>query len=249
MLSPIYSTSRWSSATSPNSLMMTAVSAERRVLEQAVEQRGLAGAEKAGEHGRAGWAAAGRRRSALCAGLASLVRRTDLRLRRVFGALGRARGLGAGFLVGLFLGVFFLAGRLLGDRFFFFARGSAVCTASGWSGGPVNTLTGGSVSTGGPSTNLPFGRPQAGQHEGLRRPGVAGSGRRLPASASSSSLSSDGGLRRWPPHISSRRLGGCASIGASASTVPSEGVSQDRPPPLKPRSSSCAAFCARTAPE
>ena len=47
----------------------------------------------------------------------------------------------------------------------------------------------------------------------------------------------------------SRRLGGCASIGASASTVPSEGVSQDKPPLLNPRSSICAAFCARTAPE
>src|SRR4029077_5030943 len=69
------------------------------------------------------------------------------------------------------------------------------------------------------------------------------------ASSGPSSFSSEGGLPRCPPHISSRRLGGCASIGASASTVPSEGVSQDRPPLLKPRSSNCAAFCARTAPD
>src|SRR6185436_18932824 len=68
-------------------------------------------------------------------------------------------------------------------------------------------------------------------------------------SSCSSSFSSEGGLRRWPPHISSRRLGGCASIGARASTVPSEGVNQDNPALLKPRSSNCAAFCARTAPD
>ena len=35
--------------------MMTAVSRERRVLQQAVEQRGLAGAEEAGEQRSAGW--------------------------------------------------------------------------------------------------------------------------------------------------------------------------------------------------
>ena len=37
-----------------------------------------------------------------------------------------------------------------------FALAATVCGAlSGWSAGPVNTTTGGSVSTGGPSTNLP----------------------------------------------------------------------------------------------
>ena len=60
--------------------------------------------------------------------------------------------------------------------------------------------------------------------------------------AESSSSSSAAGRLRFLPHISSRRLGGAASIGTSASTVPSEGVSQESMPPLKPRSSSCAAF-------
>ena len=55
-----------------------------------------------------------------------------------------------------------------------------------------------------------------------------------------------------PPNLRDEmcgRLGGAAAIGCSASTVPSEGISHDRPPELKPFSNSCAAFSERTAPE
>ena len=50
------------------------------------------------------------------------------------------------------------------------------------------------------------------------------------------------GRLRCGPHISSFRLGGAASIGASASTVPSEGVSQDSGFCVKPLSSISAAL-------
>src|SRR5689334_915818 len=63
---------------------------------------------------------------------------------------------------------------------------------------------------------------------------------------SSSSLA---GRLRLPLHISSRRFGGLASIGARLSTEPIEGRSHDRPPLPKPRSSSCAARTARAEPE
>src|SRR5262249_41092938 len=133
--------------------------------------------------------------------------------------------------------------------FFFFGVALAVCaTVSGWSSGPVKTTTGGVVSTGGPSTNLPFAGFKL---ESMKACWPLSESLLAFAadSSGSSSFSSEGGLRRCPPHISSRQLGGCASIGASASTVPSDGVNQDKPVLLKPRSSSCAAFCARTAPD
>src|SRR5436853_5115476 len=63
------------------------------------------------------------------------------------------------------------------------------------------------------------------------------------------SSSSDAGRLRLPLHISSRRFGGVASIGARLSTVPFDGWSHDSPPPPKPRSSSCAARTARACPE
>src|ERR1700754_1193583 len=69
----------------------------------------------------------------------------------------------------------------------------------------------------------------------------------LPATVSSSS--SLAGRLRFPPHISSRRLGGDASIGARLSTVPSAGRSQVRLLLAKPRSSSCAARTARIWPD
>src|SRR4029077_14088513 len=64
-----------------------------------------------------------------------------------------------------------------------------------------------------------------------------------------SSSSSLAGLWRLPPHISSRRFGGEASIGARLSTVPSEGRSHDSPLAAKPRSSNCAALTARIWPD
>src|SRR4051794_3309878 len=70
----------------------------------------------------------------------------------------------------------------------------------------------------------------------------------LPATVVSSSSSLAGRLR-LPPHISSRRLGGEASIGARLSTVPSAGLSHARPVLAKPRSSNCAARTARILPE
>src|SRR3954451_16559723 len=69
------------------------------------------------------------------------------------------------------------------------------------------------------------------------------------AAALISSSSSLAGRLRFPPHISSRKFGGEASIGASLSTVPSAGFSQDRPVLAKPRSSSCAARTARILPD
>src|SRR2546422_11279269 len=64
-----------------------------------------------------------------------------------------------------------------------------------------------------------------------------------------SSSSSLAGRLRFPPHISSRRFGGEASIGTRLSTVPSEGRSHDSPLLAKPRSSSCAARTAREWPD
>src|SRR3954471_21473710 len=70
----------------------------------------------------------------------------------------------------------------------------------------------------------------------------------LPAIVVSSSSSLAGRLR-LPPHISSRRFGGDASIGARLSTVPSAGRSHARPLLAKPRSSNCAARTARALPD
>src|SRR3979490_1324020 len=67
--------------------------------------------------------------------------------------------------------------------------------------------------------------------------------------ATGSSSSSLAGLWRLPPHISSRRLGGDASIGTRLSTVPSEGRSHDSVLLEKPRSSSWAARTARIVPD
>ena len=50
-LSSLVSIRSWSSPTSPNSLMMTAVREKSGCLQQASQQRGLAAAEEAGQHG------------------------------------------------------------------------------------------------------------------------------------------------------------------------------------------------------
>ena len=71
----------------------------------------------------------------------------------------------------------------------------------------------------------------------------------LPLLATVSSSSSLAGLWRLPPHISSCRFGGEASIGTKLSTTPSEGRSHDSVLLAKPRSSSCAARTARMWPE
>src|SRR3981189_1090273 len=63
-----------------------------------------------------------------------------------------------------------------------------------------------------------------------------------------SSASSLAGRLRFPPHISSRRFGGEASIGTRLSTVPSEGRNHASPLLAKPRSSNCAARTARIFP-
>src|SRR3954464_3867850 len=63
------------------------------------------------------------------------------------------------------------------------------------------------------------------------------------------SSSSVAGRLRLPPHISSRKFGGEASIGTRLSTVPSEGRNQPSPLPAKPRSRSWAARTARAWPE
>src|ERR1700709_2795520 len=60
-----------------------------------------------------------------------------------------------------------------------------------------------------------------------------------------SSSSSLAGRLRLPPHISSRRFGGDASIGTRLSTVPSEGRNHARPLFAKPRSRRGAARPAR----
>src|SRR3954447_26695532 len=64
-----------------------------------------------------------------------------------------------------------------------------------------------------------------------------------------SASSSLAGRLRFPPHISSRRFGGEASIGTRLSTLPSAGRSHVRLLLAKPRSSSCAARTARILPE
>src|SRR5258708_37951151 len=64
-----------------------------------------------------------------------------------------------------------------------------------------------------------------------------------------SSSSSLAGRLRLPPHISSRRFGGEASIGTRLSTVPSEGRNHDNVLLAKPRSSNWAALTARICPD
>src|SRR3984893_13414863 len=64
-----------------------------------------------------------------------------------------------------------------------------------------------------------------------------------------SSSSSLAGRLRFPPHISSRKFGGEASIGTRLSTVPSEGRNHDSPVLAKPRSSIWAALTARIWPD
>src|SRR5262249_47347769 len=61
----------------------------------------------------------------------------------------------------------------------------------------------------------------------------------------SSSASSAAGRLRCGPHISSRRSGGDVSTVLICSTVPSDGVSQDNLPRLKPRSRRPAALAPR----
>ena len=131
---------------------------ERRILQQCVEQRGLAGAEEAGEHGQ--W---DRRRAAGAARwprARSFGGRGDFRL-GVLGRLFLGRRCGRrGFLLGR--GSASAAFFFLGWAAIFFLRAclvlpeATVCsTKSGLLAGPVNTVIGGSVSTGGPSTYLP----------------------------------------------------------------------------------------------
>src|SRR5262249_23568315 len=109
------------------------------------------------------------------------------------------------FLDSSVLVAFFLDSSVLAATFFFGVALAVCSTVSGRSAGPVKTTTGGTVSTGGPSTN--FARFPVGNitacwplPDSLLVVAVDSSG--------SSSFSSDGGLRRWPPHISSRRFGG-----------------------------------------
>src|SRR5260370_11228896 len=71
----------------------------------------------------------------------------------------------------------------------------------------------------------------------------------LPLLATVSSSSSLAGRLRFPPHISSRRFGGEASIGARLSTVPSEGRNHVSVLLAKPRSSNWAALTARIWPD
>ena len=148
MLSPTYSTSRWSSADLAELVDDDGGVGQRRVLQQSVEQRGLAGAEKAGQHrerNRVQPAGAGQRCSirparslrdrrdfrlcwsSACAGLAGLSvlpawRRT---LSAVSGAASPRVVFAAAFFCRVFAG---------GDL--------ATCGASGLSAGPVNTVIG-----------------------------------------------------------------------------------------------------------
>ena len=160
---------------------------ERRIFQQAVEQRGLAGAEKAGEHrqrDRLGRLAPRARRPR------SLLRPTETFALAFFApAFGRAsppallRLRSALLRLRLWLAAFFLPSWLAG------APRSA--RLSGLSAGPVNTTIGGVGSTGGPSTNLPFA--------GFRLDSMKACGSPLVsplrgAVSSSSSLSSDGRL-------------------------------------------------------
>src|SRR2546429_4897918 len=72
----------------------------------------------------------------------------------------------------------------------------------------------------------------------------------LPApAATTSSSSSVAGRLRFPPHISSRRFGGEASIGTRFSTLPSEGRNHVNVLLAKPRSSNWAARTPRMRPD
>src|SRR3954451_14184467 len=64
-----------------------------------------------------------------------------------------------------------------------------------------------------------------------------------------SASSSLAGRLRFPPHISSRRFGGEASIGTRLSTVPSEGRNHVSVLLAKPRSSNGPALTARIRPD
>jgi hypothetical protein len=83
------------------------------------------------------------------------------------------------------------------DFFFFFGLALAVCTTvSGRSAGPVNTTTGAVVSTGGPSTNLPFAGFKLDSMKAWPELDSPLAAVVVSALGSSSSLSSDAGLRR-----------------------------------------------------
>ena len=243
MLSPIYSTSRWSSADVAEFVDDDGGLGQRRVFQQPVEQRGLAGAEKAGEHGqrdRLRPAGRARRRRSL-RGRAHWLRRCDLRLGRLGGlrcgfrlaALGFARR-------GLLGGVFFLRG--LARR-----------------GLPTGV---GIVGRAGEHHDRRLGIDRRAEHE------FAGGGFRL----DSMKACADAGVaarrrrrrrrsrlpRRCPPTAAcagGRRTFRRADWAAARRSAPARRRCRARasartaPPLLKPRSSSCAAFCARTAPE
>src|SRR5664280_1731393 len=127
----------------------------------------------------------------------------------MFGAFGRDRGFGAGAGFGsvcLGGGRRLLATVFLGDVLFLLRPQFGGLHRVRMVGRPgVNTLIGASVSTGGPSTNLPFAGPRADSRKPRADPASPSPLAIAPLSLCSSSLSSAGGLRRWPPHISSRR--------------------------------------------
>src|SRR5581483_593305 len=157
-----------------------------------------------------------------------------------FGATGFAAGLpGAGLAVaglpeaglaatGLGAGTKVVAGGALGSP--------------GRFGGPTKTST----ASAGPSGSEASEKLLL---AGPRLDSMTGAESGSPLAATSGESSSVAGRLRCGPHISSRRLGGAALMGVSASTVPRDGVSQDSPLLLNPRSSSLAAFCARNGDE
>ena len=234
--------------TSPNSLMMTAVSASAGSFSRRLSSVVLPAPRKPVSTV-SGMGSGGRRRASGL-GRRSFGGRGDLRL-GVLGRLCLGRRLRPPRLCSLpgrpprpssswrCAAIFFLRACLVLPR-------PTVCsTASGLPAGPVNTVIGGSVSTGGPSTNLPVAGLQARQHEGLRRPGVAGGGALFCPRRCLRTAACGGGRR------TSRRAGWAARRRSAPARRPCRARASARtaPPPLKPRSSSCAAFCARTAPE
>src|SRR5262249_40298928 len=191
------------------------------VFQHPIEQCGLSGAQEAGQHckrnrRRRDFSLGVRRSFAHCvveltfgltvfavfAGLAVLV---VLPESLVFFAFPESLAFVA-FFFGFFAFVafFFDSSVLAATCFFFFGVALAVCsTVSGRSAGPVKTTTGGTVSTGGPSTNFAgFTLDSITACWPLPDSSLAAA----VDSSGSSSFSSDGGLRRCPPHISSRRF-------------------------------------------
>src|ERR1019366_10115443 len=106
----------------------------------------------------------------------ALVSRTDLRLRRAFGVLGRFRGFDV--CLGVYLGVGLGGGVFLGGDSLFLLRARLRGLHRIWMVGRAGEHLDWRLGLDRrPEHERAVRRPQAGQHEGLRRPAVAVDGR------------------------------------------------------------------------